>query len=119
MLHAAEQRERHDQGESRTHQGFQRADTDFIAPRCGEVPHPVDVAFSASDGEDKHGEHQHRDKDIECKAYPFGSFRTEHTAGDAAGQIQHNCCKRKILYNGHHVSSAWESRIISSSSSVW
>ena len=119
VLHAAEQGKRHNKGEGRTHQSLQRPDADFIAPRSGKVPHPVDVALSGAYCKDKHGEHQRGDSGIERQANPFGSFRPKHTAGDAAGQIQHNRCKRKILYNGHHISSVCESRIISSSSSVW
>ena len=62
-------------------------------------------------------------RDIDCKAveqqaHHLGSFGLKHAAGDAARKIQHDCCKRKVLYCCHQSSSALDNRIISSRSSV-
>ena len=119
VLHPAEQSERHHKRECGAHQRFQGANANFIAPRGREVTHPIDITFTCMNREKKNGEHEPCDEHIQNKANPFRGLWFQHTAGDAACQIQHDGCKRKILYKCHQVSSALESRIISSSSSVW
>ena len=109
----------HHQGESQSHQRFQRSDPDFVSPGSREVAHHIPVAFAGTQGIYQRRRHHGRDHSVQADADRHGRPGLQRAAYSAAGQAQHNRRERKILNQRHFSSSARAIRIISSSSRVW